>query len=147
MAIETRTLHVPEAMCEAYHYDQPVPFSRGMEVRLGGARLVFVSGTASVGPDGESLHVGDFRAQARLAFENARAVLRSSGADWHHVVKSTIFLKDISRDYASFNEVRSAYFHELGLRPFPASTCVEARLCRDELLVEMELIAVFEDPE
>ena len=69
-------LHVPHAMCEAYDYPKPSAFSRGMAVELAGARLVFVSGTASVGPNGETLHPGDFRAQARRAFENARAVLK-----------------------------------------------------------------------
>jgi 2-iminobutanoate/2-iminopropanoate deaminase len=139
--IERHSLHVPDRMCEAYDYLKPAAFSRGMEVRLAGARLVFVSGTASVGPAGQSLHPGDFRGQARRAFENARAVLASAGADWHDVVKATVFLKDIRAHYEMFNEVRCAYFRELGLYPYPASTCVEARLCREELLIEMELIA------
>jgi len=134
-------------MCEAYDYPKASDFSRGMEVSLPGARLVFVSGTASVGPDGESLHRGDFRAQARRAFDNARAVLLRAGADWRDVVKTTIFLKDIAAHYGEFNEVRSAYFQEMGLETYPASTCVEARLCREELLIEMELVAVVEATE
>ncbi len=132
-------------MAEAYGYAKPSAFSRGMEVCLPGARLIFVSGTASVGPSGESLHKCDFSAQARQAFENARAVLRNAGADWRNVVKATIFLKDIAAHYDRFNEVRCAYFEEIGLETYPASTCVEARLCRDELLIEMELIAAVED--
>jgi len=135
-------LRAPAAMCEAYDYDKPAAFSRGMTVRLPGTRLVFVSGTASVGPDGSSLYDGDFPAQAARAFENARAVLRSAGADWHDVVKVTVFLRDIGRDYAAFNDVRCRFFREIGLTVFPASTCVEARLCREELLVEMEMLAV-----
>jgi 2-iminobutanoate/2-iminopropanoate deaminase len=140
--LDRRTLHAPEAMCEAYRYSKPSAFSRGMEVDLGIARLVFVSGTASVGPNGETLHGWDFRAQAWQAFENARAVLKDAGADWHDVVKATIFLKDITTYYATFNEVRCAYFKKIGLDVYPASTCVQAKLCRDQLLVEMELIAV-----
>lgn len=132
-------------MCEAYDYPKPSAFSRGMEVSLSGARLIFVSGTASVGPDGQTLHPNDFRAQAYRAFENASAVLRSAGAGWSDVVKATVYLKDIAADYAAFNEVRCDYFSEAGLQAFPASTCVEARLCRDDLLIEMELIAVIED--
>jgi len=146
MTIRRRALHVPDSMNEACEYEKPSAFSRGMEISLpAGARLVFVSGTASVGAGGESLHPGDFRAQARRAFENARAVLREAGADWPDVIKTTIFLKDIAGDYAEFNEVRCAYFAEVGLKPYPASTCVEARLCREELLVEMELLAIIED--
>lgn len=141
-APDRRPLHAPQAMCEAYHYSKPSAFSRGTEVDLGAARLIFVSGTASVGPKGETLHAWDFRAQAWQAFENARAVLNASGADWHDVVKATIFLKDIATYYAAFNDVRCAYFKKTGLEAYPASTCVEAKLCRDKLLVEMELIAV-----
>ena len=140
--VSRRALHAPQAMCEAYHYERPSAFSRGMEVVLPGARLVFVSGTASVGPEGESLHLGDFPAQAQRAFENVRAVLHDAGADWHDVVKATFYLRDIERDYAAFNEVRSAFYREIGLRVYPASTCVEARLCREELLIEMEVMAI-----
>jgi 2-iminobutanoate/2-iminopropanoate deaminase len=129
-------------MCEAYDYTKPAAFSRGMAVTAGNAQIVFVSGTASVGPDGSTMHAGDFAAQARLAFENARAVLQDAGADWRDVAKVTVFLKDIGAHYADFNRARNAYFEEIGLRTFPASTCIEARLCRNDLLVEMEMIAV-----
>jgi enamine deaminase RidA (YjgF/YER057c/UK114 family) len=140
--IERRALSAPAAMCEAYHYSRPVTFSRGMEVRLPGAKLVFVSGTASVGEDGRSLFPGDFRAQARRAFENAAAVLADAGASWREVVKVTIYIRDIGRDYAAFNDVRAEFFKDANLAVFPASTCVEAHLCREDLLVEMEMLAV-----
>jgi len=143
--LRRRALQAPEAMCEAYHYASPVAFSRGMEVRLPGARMVFVSGTASVGPDGRTLHAGDFAAQARRAYQNAAAVLASAGATWRDVVKATVFLRDIARDYAAFNAARAAYFKDAGIETYPASTCVEARLCREDLLVEMELIAMVAD--
>lgn len=110
MRLRRRALHAPAAMCEAYDYPRPSAFSRGFEVAGNGARLVFVSGTASVGPAGETLHAGDFAAQARRAFENVRAVLADGGADWRDVVKVTVFLRDIASCYARFNEVRSAYF-------------------------------------
>jgi len=129
-------------MCEATDYPRPSAFSRGFAVGLGGARLVLVSGTASVGPAGETLHAGDFAAQARRAFENVRAVLADGGADWGDVVKVTVYLRDIAAHYALFNEVRSAYFRDVGLAQLPASTCVEARLCREDLLVEMEACAI-----
>jgi 2-iminobutanoate/2-iminopropanoate deaminase len=145
MPIVKEPLHVPESMCEAYDYDAPSAFSRGMTVSIGGARLVFVSGTASVGPRGESLYPGDFAAQARRAFENARAVLQSAGGEWKDVVKITIFIKDIARYYGDFNRVRCDYFREMNVMPYPASTCVEAKLCRDDLLVEMEMIAVIKE--
>lgn len=142
MPTDRRPLRAPRAMCEAYHYSRPSAFSRGTEVDLGTARLIFISGTASIGPSGQTLHAGDFCAQAWRAFENARAVLSNAGADWQNVVKATIFLKDIAVYYEAFNKVRCAYFEKIGLGVYPASTCVEAKLCRDNLMVEMELIAV-----
>lgn len=145
MPITRQPVNVPAAMCEAYDYARPCAFSRALEVALPGATMIFVSGTASVGSKGENLHVGDFRAQARRAFENARAVLRQAKADWHDVVKVTIFIKDIAAHYGAFNEVRNEFFRKMALPFYPASTCVEARLCREELLVEMELIAVLAD--
>lgn len=143
--LKRRALHAAEAMCEAYDYANPVAFSRGMEVCLPGARMIFVSGTASVGADGRSLHKGDLAAQARRAFENAGAVLAGAGAGWRDVVKATVFLRDIDRDYQEFNEVRKAFFRDVGLEAYPASTCVEARLCRPDLLVEMEMLAIVAD--
>lgn len=141
-SLSRRVLQAPQSMCEAYDYQHPAAFSRGMEICLPGVKLVFVSGTASVGPDGRSMYPGDFKSQAFRAFENARAVLRSAGAEWTDVVKVTIYIRDIQAHYRLFNEARCAYFNKVGIREYPASTCVEARLCRDDLLVEMEMIAM-----
>ena len=91
------------------------------------------------------VHAGDFAAQARRAFENAGAVLTSAGAAWRDVVKVTIFLRDIARDYAAFNAAREDFFRDAGIETYPASTCIEARLCREDLLVEMEMLAVVAD--
>ena len=144
MPIPRKPLTVPAAMCEAYHYPNPSAFSRGMEIPLPGARLILVSGTASVGPAGETLHPGDLPAQARRAFDNVAAVLSSAGATWRDAVKVTVYLRDIDRDYEAFNIARLAFFREAGVDPFPASTCIEARLCRADLLVEMEVMAIVE---
>ena len=50
---------------------------------------------------------------------------------------------DIERDYAAFNEERTRFFKEQQLDPLPASTGIQAILCRPELLVEIEAIAMF----
>jgi len=131
----------PEALCEAYHYADPVPFSRGMRVHLDSCDMIFISGTASVGEKGQSLFPGDFKRQAERMFANVTDLLGSEGADWHDVVRTTCYLVDF-RHYGEFNEIRNRVYAEHGLDPFPASTCVQAGLCRPELLVEMEAIAV-----
>jgi enamine deaminase RidA (YjgF/YER057c/UK114 family) len=56
------------------------------------------------------------------------------------------YLRDIERDYEAFNEERTAFFGEQGLDPLPASTGIQAILCRPELLIEVEAIAMFRTP-
>ena len=128
---------------EAFEYAKPSSFSRGMRIDIGEVVIVLISGTASIDEQGVSVHVGDFRAQMRRTYKNITALLAAEGATWHDIVRTTCYLRDIDRDYAEFNEERTAFFKEQGLDPLPASTGIEAKLCRPELLVEMEAIAMF----
>jgi enamine deaminase RidA (YjgF/YER057c/UK114 family) len=130
------------ALNEAYEYETPVPFTRGMRVELPGYSLILISGTASVNERGESIHIGDIKAQSWRTFENIEALLESEGADWHDVVRTTCYLRDMSRDYEPFNEVRHAFYLDRGLEPFPASTGIQVTLCREDLLVEIEAMAM-----
>ncbi len=126
---------------EAYDYSKKVSFVRGMRVDLDNCVMLFISGTASVDEEGKSIHAGDIRAQTRRTFDNIAGLLESEGADWHDIVRTTCYLADF-RHYDEFNEVRNAFYVEQGLDPLPASTCIEARICRPELLVEIEAIAM-----
>jgi 2-iminobutanoate/2-iminopropanoate deaminase len=141
--IEKRPISAPEALNEAFDYALPSSFSRGLRLDFGAISILLISGTASIGPNGETLHVGDFRAQARRTFHNITRLLAAEGATWKDVVRTTCYLRDIDRDYAAFNEERTAFYREQGLDPLPASTGVQAKLCRPELLVEIESIAIF----
>jgi hypothetical protein len=58
-------------------------------------------------------------------------------------VRTSCYLRDIDRDYDVFNAGRTAFFKEQGLDPLPASTGIQAHLCRPELLIEIEAIAMF----
>ena len=58
-------------------------------------------------------------------------------------MRTTCYLRDIERDYEAFNEGRTEFFREQGLDPLPASTGIQAILCRPDLLVEIEAIAMF----
>jgi len=127
---------------EAYDYEKPVPFSRGMRVELPGYSLLLISGTASVDDRGRSIHLGDIEAQSWRTFENIEALLASEGADWHDVVRTTCYLRDMSRDYEPFNKVRQDFYMQRGLEPLPASTGIQVTLCREDLLVEIEAMAV-----
>jgi 2-iminobutanoate/2-iminopropanoate deaminase len=128
---------------EAYSYEKPSSFSRGLRIDLDNLVILLISGTASIDDQGVSVHIGDFDAQLRRTYHNITGLLAAEGATWKDVVRTTCYLRDIERDYAAFNEGRTAFFREQGLDPLPASTGIQAILCRPELLVEIEAIAMF----
>ncbi|MGD0481712.1 MAG: Rid family hydrolase [Terracidiphilus sp.] len=141
--IKKRAIANHDVLNEAFEYAKPSSFSRGMRIDLNGLAILLISGTASIDERGESVHIGDFRAQLRRTFSNITGLLASEGATWHDIVRTSCYLRDIDRDYNVFNEERTAFFKEQGLDPLPASTGIQAHLCRPELLVEIEAIAMF----
>jgi enamine deaminase RidA (YjgF/YER057c/UK114 family) len=140
--IRKRAVTNHRTLNEAYDYPKPSSFSRGMRVDLGGVVMLLISGTASIDEHGRTVHIGDFRAQTRRTYQNITLLLESEGATWKDVVRTTCYLRDIERDYAAFNEERTAFYKEQGLDPLPASTGIQAILCRPELLVEIEAMAI-----
>jgi enamine deaminase RidA (YjgF/YER057c/UK114 family) len=141
--VKKRAVTNHNVLNEAFAYAKPSSFSRGMRIDLNGLVILLISGTASIDEHGVSVHVGDFRAQLRRTFENITGLLESEGCTWHDIVRTTCYLRDIERDYDVFNEERTAFFKEQGLDPLPASTGIQAILCRPELLIEIEAIAMF----
>jgi 2-iminobutanoate/2-iminopropanoate deaminase len=142
--IPKKAIHAPRALNEAYDYDRPSSFSRGLRLDLKGITVLLISGTASVGDHGETLFPGDFRAQTWRTYQNITALLEAEGCSWKDVVRTTCYLRDIERDYEAFNEIRTQFFKEQGLDPLPASTGIQAILCRPDLLIEMEAMVMFE---
>ena len=132
-----------DVLNEAYEYPKPSSFSRGLRLEFGNVVVLLISGTASIDEYGRTAHVGDFRAQTRRTFQNISGLLASEGASWHDIVRTTCYLRDIDRDYATFNEERTRFYTEQQLDPLPASTGIQAILCRPDLLVEIEAIAIF----
>jgi 2-iminobutanoate/2-iminopropanoate deaminase len=141
--IQKRAMTNYVVLNEAYAYAKPSSFSRGMRIDLNGLTVLLISGTASIDENGVSVHIGDFTSQLRRTFDNITGLLESEGATWHDIVRTTCYLRDIDRDYDVFNTVRTAFFKEQGLDPLPASTGIQAHLCRPELLIEIEAIAMF----
>ena len=140
--IEKRPITAPEVLNEAYDYGRPATFTRGMRVELPGATTLYLSGTASVDENGDTVHIGDFAAQTLRTFRNLTRLLVAEGASWHDVIRTTCYLRDIERDYERFNEIRAMFMSSAGLDPLPASTAIQARICRSDLLVEIEAIAI-----
>ncbi len=139
--VSKQAIKAPEVLNEASEYGSA--FTRGLRVDLpGGITHLLISGTASVGENGETLYPGDFRAQLWRTYHNITKLLESEGATWHDVVRTTCYIRDIERDYQEFNSIRNEFFSALGLDPFPASTGIQARICRSDLLVEIEALAI-----
>ncbi|GLZ11929.1 enamine deaminase RidA [Actinomadura sp. NBRC 104425] len=102
-------------------------------------RLVVISGQIALDADGALVGPGDLRAQTRQVFTNLHTALTAAGADWRHVIKLGYFLRDASQ-VAVVREVRNEMLPP-GIAP--ASTLVEvSRLVRDDLLIEVEALAV-----
>jgi 2-iminobutanoate/2-iminopropanoate deaminase len=141
-SIAKRPVRAGSVLNEAYDYATPSSFSRGMRVPVGDADLLFISGTASIDDAGRTVHQGDFRAQCWRTYRNITTLLESEGATWHDIVRCTCYLRDIERDYREFNLVRTAFFRWLDIDPLPASVGIQARLCREDLLVEIEALAM-----
>lgn len=140
-SVQKRAIRAPDVLNEALEYGSA--FSRGVRLDFPtGITQLLISGTASLGPQGETLYPGDFRAQCYRTYLNLTRLLESEGATWHDVVRATCYLRDIERDYEDFNAIRTELFHAFGLDPLPASTAIQARLCRPDLLIEIEVVAL-----
>jgi 2-iminobutanoate/2-iminopropanoate deaminase len=112
------------------------PYRISQAVRVGD--LLFVSGQAAIGRDGQLVGVGDFDAQAEQAFQNLSDVLEAGGSSLGDIVKVTIYLTDMD-NFPKIVELRGKWFSE----PYPADTIVQVvALALPELEIEIEAVAV-----
>lgn len=111
-------------------------FSRAVIIPEPNCRRLFVSGTASIGLDGQSLHQGEVKEQISLTMKVVRTLLKDNGLDFGDVTRATAYLKD-NADISVFEAWRAK--HDLQSMPVVA---VQADICRDELLFEIELDAI-----
>jgi enamine deaminase RidA (YjgF/YER057c/UK114 family) len=142
--VQKKAIVASRVLNEAYHYPRPSSFSRGLRLDIKGVTILLISGTASIDENGQTVHEGDFCLQTLRTYRNITELLAAEGATWKDVVRTTCYLRDIERDYAAFNEIRTQFFKKQGLDPLPASTGIQAILCRPDLLVEMEAMAIFD---
>jgi 2-iminobutanoate/2-iminopropanoate deaminase len=98
--------------------------------------FLFASGQVALDPRTNEFLGGDIRQQTERALENIKAIVEAAGSNFHHVVKTTVFLKDMN-DFAAMNEAYGKFFPAA---PPARSTVQVARLPKDAL-VEIEVIA------
>ena len=98
--------------------------------------LVFLSGQIPLVPETGLVADGGLEAQAHQMFANIKAVLAEAGMSLSNVVKTTVFMTDLSQ-FAAFNAIYAEYFKA----PYPARSCVEVSALPTGVLVECELIA------
>jgi len=111
-------------------------FSRAVELALPDHRRIFVSGTASINPEGKTVHIGDPKSQVKLTMEVVFAILKSRGMDWSDVTRALAYFK-----YAQDAPLFERYRNDNQVPDFPV-VIVENDICRDDLLFELEVDAV-----
>ena len=100
VSIPKKAITNHKVLNEAFAYAKPSSFSRGLRIENNGLVTLYISGTASIDEHGQSVHIGDFRAQLRRTFDNITGLLEAEGATWKDIVRTTCYLRDIERDYA-----------------------------------------------
>ena len=109
------------------------PYSQAIEAN----GFVFVSGQIPLDPQTGAMVAGDIKEQTRRVMENGKAILAAAGCGMGHVVKTTIYLKNIA-DFGAVNEVYGSYFTS----DPPARATVEVSKLPKDAAVEIDLIAV-----
>lgn len=108
------------------------PYSQAIRV----GNLIFTAGQLGLVPGTRQLAGPDVESQTRQALENLKAILEAAGSCLRHVVKTTVFLRDLSEG-PRVNEVYAAFFPE---RP-PARSAVGVAALPLDARVEIEAIA------
>jgi 2-iminobutanoate/2-iminopropanoate deaminase len=111
------------------------PYSQAIQF----GQLIFTSGQIALEPGTGNLIEGDVVVQTRQVLENLQAVLEEAGSSMQKVIKTTIYLKNMS-DFGQVNEIYDSYFE----KSLPARSTVEVARLPKDVLVEIDCIAAGE---
>jgi 2-iminobutanoate/2-iminopropanoate deaminase len=109
------------------------PYNQAVQV----GQMLFLSGQVAINPQTGDLETADIQTETQQVMHNLKAVLQAAGMDFSHVVKTSIFLSDMSL-FASVNEVYGKYF----TGDFPARETVAVKTLPKNANVEISMIAI-----
>ncbi len=116
------------------------PYSHGVLV----GNMLFVSGQVGKHPITGDLMMADIRTETKQVMENVKGILTDAGMDFSHIVKTTIFMKDMN-NFAAMNEVYGSYFAgnlPTGQAGYPARETVQVSRLPLDVNVEISVIAI-----
>ena len=123
----------PEAVSTANAPQAIGPYSQGIKA----GPFLFVSGQIPLDPSTGQMVTGDIAAQTHRVFANLRAILEAGGTSLERVVRTTVYLADMT-DFAAMNSVYATYFGS----PAPARATVQAARLPRDARVEIDVIAL-----
>jgi 2-iminobutanoate/2-iminopropanoate deaminase len=104
---------------------------------LKAGNLLFLSGSIPLDPASGQLVEGGIKEQTARVMENIKGLLAAAGADFNHVVRTTVFMVDLG-EFAAMNEIYAGYFSA----PYPARSTVQVVKLPRDVRVEIDVIAV-----
>ena len=99
--------------------------------------MLFLSGSIPLDPASGQLVEGGIKEQTTRVMENIKGLLAAAGADFNHIVRTTVFMVDLG-EFAAMNEIYASYF----TAPYPARSTVQVVKLPRDVRVEIDVIAV-----
>ena len=119
-----------EKISSGTKWESIVGYSRAVKV----GNRIYVTGTTALGEDGEIVGVGDAYEQTKQCIRNIETALKRLGAGLEHIVRTRMFVTDISR-WEEYGRAHGEFFREI----MPATAMVEVRALIDSrMLIEIE---------
>jgi 2-iminobutanoate/2-iminopropanoate deaminase len=109
------------------------PYSQALKKN----NIIYISGQLPIDPKTSELVKGDIKEQVIQVLENIKSIVEEAGATLNDIIKTTIFLKDLS-NFNEVNEVYGRYFQ----KNYPARSCVEVSRLPKDAMVEIETIII-----
>lgn len=110
------------------------PYSQAIQV----GNIIYTSGQIPINPATGNIVEGGIKEQTQQSLTNIQAILEEAGLTMSNVVKTTVFMADMT-DFADMNSVYAEFFSE----PYPARSAVAVKTLPKGALVEIEVVAVF----